>query len=267
MNSQGDVIGFSCIVSCLCPISFSKVAYPVRGRDCCHLRFFDKDSFLELYGRKGGGPCPICSKYIRVDDLVWDEYIQIQLNTSSPDAENISVKQDCIVCPEELVNEVDIIDITRQTPPERSNPVSRPQLTQYYKTEDNRYVSIPSSSFSFADYLFQRGIECEARSRIQRSLEMKYWKYMEFYSSVISKAFHLLHSDASRKPFIVFYQPSTQQLSAIQEVVDTVGVYSLVIGKDILVILDGSYIPTEYEETELLQNELSIDDYIVSKSV
>ena len=44
------------------------------------------------------------------------------------------------MCPEELVNEVDIIDITRQTPPERSNPVSRPQLTQYYKTEDNRYV-------------------------------------------------------------------------------------------------------------------------------
>ena len=34
------------------------------------------------------------------------------------------MKQDCIVCPEELVNEVDIIDITRQTPPERSNPVS-----------------------------------------------------------------------------------------------------------------------------------------------
>lgn len=152
---------------------------------------------------------------------------------------DISVKQDCIVCPEELVNEVDIIDITRQTPPERSNPVFRPQLTQYYKTEDNRYVSIPSSSFSFADYLFQRGIECEARSRIQRSLEMKYWKYMEFYSSVISKAFHLLHSDASKNPFIVFYQPSIQQLfplfrefissSAIQEVVDTVGVYSLVI--------------------------------------
>lgn len=142
-------------------------------------------------------------------------------------------------CPEELVNEVDIIDITRQTPPERSNPVFRPQLTQYYKTEDNRYVSVPSSSFSFADYLFQRGIECEARSRIQRSLEMKYWKYMEFYSSVISKAFHLLHSDASKNPFIVFYQPSIQQLfplfrefissSAIQEVVDTVGVYSLVI--------------------------------------
>lgn len=152
---------------------------------------------------------------------------------------DISVKQDCIVCPEEVVTETDIIDLTQHVVPNRSVPVSRPQLTQYYKTEDNRYVSIPRSSFSFADYLFQRGIECETRSRIQRSLEMRYWKYMEFYSSVISKAFHLMHSDASKNPFIVFYQPSIQQLlfssrgfiprSAIQEVVDTVGVYSLVI--------------------------------------
>ena len=143
------------------------------------------------------------------------------------------------MCPEEVVTEADIIDLTRRTVPEGSIPMPRPQLTQYYKTEDNRYVSIPSSSFSFADYLFQRGIECEARSRIQRSMEMRYWKYMEFYSSVISKAFHLMHSDASKNPFIVFYQPSIQQLflfhceftpsSAIQEVVDTVGVYSLVI--------------------------------------
>lgn len=152
---------------------------------------------------------------------------------------DISVKQDCIVCPEEIVNEANIIDLTQGSLPDRRIPLTRPQLTQYYKTEDNRYVSIPRSSFSFADYLFQRGIECEVRSRIQRSLEMKYWKYMEFYSSVISKAFHLLHSDASKNPFIVFYQPSIQQLfpsiceftssSAIQEVVDTVGVYSLVI--------------------------------------
>ena len=106
MSDCNDVIEFSCIVSCLCPISFSKVIYPVRGRNCCHLRFFDRDSFLEvrlssllmiqLYRNKGGGSCPICSKYINVNDLIWDEYIQIQLNKSPPDAESRS--EVCIEC-------------------------------------------------------------------------------------------------------------------------------------------------------------------------
>lgn len=49
MSDCKDVIEFSCIVSCLCPISFSKVVYPVRGRNCCHLRFFDRNSFLEVH--------------------------------------------------------------------------------------------------------------------------------------------------------------------------------------------------------------------------
>lgn len=98
MSDCNDVIEFSCLVSCLCPISFSKVSYPVRGRNCRHLRFFDRDSFLEvwlsvhliiqLYRKKGGGLCPICSKYINVDDLIWDEYIQIQLDLSPPEAES-----------------------------------------------------------------------------------------------------------------------------------------------------------------------------------
>ena len=48
MNPSDDVVDIACVVSCLCPISFSKVSVPVRGKRCRHLQFFDKESFLEV---------------------------------------------------------------------------------------------------------------------------------------------------------------------------------------------------------------------------
>lgn len=48
MEASSDVVDIACSVSCLCPISFSKVCIPVRGKRCRHLQFFDKSSFLEV---------------------------------------------------------------------------------------------------------------------------------------------------------------------------------------------------------------------------
>ena len=85
MDDSSEVVDISCSISCLCPLSFSKVQIPTRGRNCRHLQFFDKSSFLELYGNRGYGPCPICLNEITISDLVVDPYIQHLLDTSSPD--------------------------------------------------------------------------------------------------------------------------------------------------------------------------------------
>lgn len=94
---QTEVVDFSCIISCLCPLSFSKVKHPVRGPRCDHIRFFDRDSFVEvipclpyhfqLYDDVGEGPCPLCLRRIRVDELVLDSYIQSLLEKSGEEAE------------------------------------------------------------------------------------------------------------------------------------------------------------------------------------
>ena len=47
--------------------------------------------------------------------------------------------------------------------------------------------------------------------RIEQTLEMKYWDYLEFYMSVLSKAIHLSSTDAFN-PYIVFHKVDVQQM-------------------------------------------------------
>ena len=130
--------------------------------------------------------------------------------------EDIYVKQDCLINPDqyEVVNERDIIDLTAEDEPVVSGSMLHsPQ--QFYKTENDISLPIPHSSFSFSDYLFQRGLENEIASQKQKTLEANYWKYMEFYSLVISKTIHLFLSGQIQSPFIVFVHPSIQQMYII----------------------------------------------------
>lgn len=106
------------------------------------------------------------------------------------------------------------MDLTTEDEPTVSGS-TKSTSRQFYKTENDIYFPIPHSSFSFSDYLFQRGLECEIASQKQRTLEVKYWKYMEFYTLVISKIIHLFHSGQIQSPFIVFFHPSIQQMYGI----------------------------------------------------
>jgi singapore isolate B (sub-type 7) whole genome shotgun sequence assembly, scaffold_2 len=114
----------------------------------------------------------------------------------------------------ETVDEKEIMDLTTEDEPTVSGS-TKSTSRQFYKTENDIYFPIPHSSFSFSDYLFQRGLECEIASQKQRTLEVKYWKYMEFYTLVISKIIHLFHSGQIQSPFIVFFHPSIQQMYGI----------------------------------------------------
>ena len=128
----------------------------------------------------------------------------------------IFVKQDCFLNLEqyETVDEREIVDLTTEDESVVSAS-TKPTSRQFYKTENDTYFPIPHSSFSFSDYLFRRGIECEIASQKQKTLEVKYWKYMEFYTLVISKTIHLFHSGQIQSPFIVFFHPSIQQMYVI----------------------------------------------------
>ena len=54
------------LVSLLCPLSGKRIRDPVRGRNCKHLRAFDKENFLSsktfstFFGAKDKQNCPIC---------------------------------------------------------------------------------------------------------------------------------------------------------------------------------------------------------------
>lgn len=47
--------------------------------------------------------------------------------------------------------------------------------------------------------------------RIERTMEMKYWDYMEFYMNVLSKTIHL-SSTETFNPYIVFHNVNIQQM-------------------------------------------------------
>ena len=147
MDDSSEVVDISCSISCLCPLSFSKVQIPTRGRNCRHLQFFDKSSFLELYGNRGYGPCPICLNEITISDLVVDPYIQHLLDTSSPDQKQISIQQEYSF-PTSLYE--------GYHDPTVASSDMRNQVSRYYKTESNEYIAIPQSTYSFEELFFYR---------------------------------------------------------------------------------------------------------------
>lgn len=73
------------------PISQSLLSAPARGRRCAHFEVFDAEMFIRCYVEKRGapssssvmrrggggaaGPCPICNKTLRLDDLRLDERV------------------------------------------------------------------------------------------------------------------------------------------------------------------------------------------------
>ncbi|KAK8832533.1 hypothetical protein WA577_004794 [Blastocystis sp. JDR] len=263
---QREVVDFSSIISCLCPLSFSKVRDPVRGPHCHHIRFFDRDSFVELYGATGVGPCPLCLKETRIDELVEDPYILTLLRATDEDAEFISITQEYSFDSSLYSGVSDELKTGRTVPfPSESDVYLSGRVSQRYKTEDNRYLPIPQATSSFSRVFFYKRIEAERMQRIEQTLEMKYWDYLEFYMSVLSKAIHLSSTDAFN-PYIVFHNVNVQQINAIQEVVDTVNVYCLAVGSEMLVVISQEYYPSDEEENDLVMRRYGFDDFIQKHS-
>ena len=62
-----------------CPISYQRMAIPVRGNKCHHFQCFDLDSYLEKGAADGCWQCPICNKPTATSSLVRDDFMSLIL--------------------------------------------------------------------------------------------------------------------------------------------------------------------------------------------
>ena len=91
--------------SLLDPLTYQRMEHPVRSSACTHLNCFDLKGFLQMYLGKAKMPCPVCSSPIRLDDLVQDAFVLSILSETSPEEEEVEMRQDgewshCPVRPE-----------------------------------------------------------------------------------------------------------------------------------------------------------------------
>ncbi|ELP94340.1 sumo ligase, putative [Entamoeba invadens IP1] len=102
-DEEEDVVEEQQVLSLRCPISFTRIKIPVRGKRCTHQRTFDLKSFLQTAQKAGYYSCPLCSESIQPIDLVIDLQMEhiIKDLTGQPDIEEVIVLPDGKVKPKE----------------------------------------------------------------------------------------------------------------------------------------------------------------------
>lgn len=112
-----------------------------------------------------------------------------------------------------------------QTPSLPHHPNNRAnQVSRFYKTENNEILPIPQDSCALDDIFFYQRVgrhrfwgfilENEQRLMREKSLEQKYWEYLEFYMNVLSKSLEFQDRRELKSAFFVFHKVNLQQMYA-----------------------------------------------------
>ena len=73
------------IINTRCPLSLCEMDTPVRGVECEHIQCYDADSYVDVNIRTRNVEkrwiCPVCSKIVRPEDLIVDEFVLDGINS------------------------------------------------------------------------------------------------------------------------------------------------------------------------------------------
>ncbi|XP_028774835.1 E4 SUMO-protein ligase PIAL2 isoform X2 [Neltuma alba] len=72
LDSDSDIMEGASQISLTCPISFTRIKTPVKGRSCKHFQCFDFDNFININSRRPSWRCPHCSQYVCYPDICLD---------------------------------------------------------------------------------------------------------------------------------------------------------------------------------------------------
>ncbi|KAF8822363.1 MIZ/SP-RING zinc finger domain-containing protein [Cardiosporidium cionae] len=104
-----------------CPVIFTRMELPCRGRNCTHLQCYDLNGFLQITRNmrayKMRWKCPVCSFYVRPKDLIIDKYVLYLLRKTDEMVTTIEIQQDGefrIVSEQELLEEARRAERERQ---------------------------------------------------------------------------------------------------------------------------------------------------------
>ncbi|PHJ24363.1 miz sp-ring zinc finger domain-containing protein [Cystoisospora suis] len=99
-------------IKLVCPVTFTRIEIPCRGRSCLHLQCYDLAGYLLVTKNTKAfntrWKCPECHLYVRPDELVIDAFVQKVLADTDEDATVVELEQDAsyrVVSEKELTEE------------------------------------------------------------------------------------------------------------------------------------------------------------------
>ncbi|KAK4052244.1 E3 SUMO-protein ligase pli1 [Microbotryomycetes sp. JL221] len=76
------------------PLTLARIKVPVRSINCSHVACFDAQMWFSMNEQTPTWTCPICSKVLRVEDLVYDEFIKDILDTCDSEVDAVTIEPD-----------------------------------------------------------------------------------------------------------------------------------------------------------------------------
>ena len=89
-----DIVATSYVLSLKCPLTYMRLALPVRATTCKHIQCFDATSYLLLQEQGPQWLCPVCSNPAPFDSLAVDEYVKDIMENTSSDLEQVTIDPD-----------------------------------------------------------------------------------------------------------------------------------------------------------------------------
>jgi len=75
---DGEIVFNEMLLDLRCPISFSRIQIPAKGRQCTHVQCFDLEKFLnyQMTAKNANWKCFKCQKSLTIGDIVIDDWVQ-----------------------------------------------------------------------------------------------------------------------------------------------------------------------------------------------
>lgn len=89
-----DIVATSYVLSLKCPLTYMRLALPVRATTCKHIQCFDATSYLLLQEQGPQWLCPVCSNPAPYDSLAVDEYVKDIMENTSSELEQVTIDPD-----------------------------------------------------------------------------------------------------------------------------------------------------------------------------
>ncbi|KAI9108345.1 hypothetical protein K1719_020536 [Acacia pycnantha] len=93
-DSDSDIIEGPSQISLNCPISFTRLKTPVKGRSCKHYQCFDFDNFVKINSRRPSWRCPHCNQYFCYADICLDRHMVEVLKSVGDNVSEVVISAD-----------------------------------------------------------------------------------------------------------------------------------------------------------------------------
>ncbi|BGP12118.1 hypothetical protein JCM10213_004683 [Rhodosporidiobolus nylandii] len=94
LNSDDEIEATALGMSLKDPLSFCRINIPIRSVHCGHIACFDAETWFEMNEQTPTWGCPICSKQLKVDDMIVDGYFEDILRICSDNVDSVTVEPD-----------------------------------------------------------------------------------------------------------------------------------------------------------------------------